>query len=128
MCWAVILPGFLCLTWASTVELHRKTRRLRMDAEKRVTSTPPVRESIGTRRTQMETSVICTSSKDQQPPSKESITGPSIEPPRAQVGLCRWLRGDSFIHSFILAISIAPLQVLYYSEALPTTARILYRS
>src|SRR6218665_3971888 len=35
---------------------------------------------------------------------------------------------DSFIHSFILAISIAPLQVLYHSEALPTTARILYRS
>ena len=34
----------------------------------------------------------------------------------------------SFIHSFILAISIAPLQVLYFSEALPTTARILYRS
>src|SRR6218665_1756365 len=31
----------------------------------------------------------------------------------------------SFIHS---AISIASLQVLYYSEALPTTARILYRS
>jgi len=31
----------------------------------------------------------------------------------------------SFIHS---AISLAPLQVLYYSEALPTTARILYRS
>ena len=30
--------------------------------------------------------------------------------------------------SFILAISIAPLQVLYHSEALPTTARILYRS
>src|SRR6218665_2383550 len=29
---------------------------------------------------------------------------------------------------FISAISIAPLQVLYYSEALPTTARILYRS
>ena len=29
-----------------------------------------------------------------------------------------------FIHSFIPAISIAPLQVLYYSEALPTTARI----
>src|SRR6218665_4224412 len=25
------------------------------------------------------------------------------------------------------SISIAPLQVLYYSEALPTTARILYR-
>src|SRR6218665_1711204 len=34
----------------------------------------------------------------------------------------------SFIHSFIPAISIAPLQVLYCSEALPTTARILYRS
>src|SRR6218665_860815 len=32
------------------------------------------------------------------------------------------------IHSFILAISIAPLQVLYYSEALPATARILCRS
>jgi len=32
------------------------------------------------------------------------------------------------IHSFIPAISIAPLQVLYYSEVLPTTARILYRS
>ena len=31
------------------------------------------------------------------------------------------------IHSFIPAISTAPLQVLYYSEALPTTARILYR-
>src|SRR6218665_1497436 len=36
----------------------------------------------------------------------------------------RWI----FIHSFIPAISIAPLQVLYYSEGLPTTARILYRS
>src|SRR6218665_125931 len=34
----------------------------------------------------------------------------------------------SFIHSFIPAISIAPLQVLYHSEALPTTAKILYRS
>jgi len=32
------------------------------------------------------------------------------------------------IHSFILVISIAPLQVLYYSEALRTTSRILYRS
>ena len=31
-------------------------------------------------------------------------------------------------YSFIPAISIAPLQVLYYSEALPTTARILHRS
>src|SRR6218665_4047674 len=34
----------------------------------------------------------------------------------------------SFIHSFIPSISIALLQVLYYSEAFPTTARILYRS
>ena len=33
-----------------------------------------------------------------------------------------------YFHSFIPAISIAPLQVLYYSEALPTTARIPYRS
>ena len=39
-----------------------------------------------------------------------------------------FLASDSFIHSFILAISIAPLQVLYYSEALPTTAQIVYRS
>src|SRR6218665_1467591 len=31
-------------------------------------------------------------------------------------------------NSFIPAISIAPLQVLYYLEALPTTARILHRS
>src|SRR6218665_232406 len=36
--------------------------------------------------------------------------------------------GQSFIHSFIPVISIAPHQVIYYSEALPTTARILYRS
>ena len=35
---------------------------------------------------------------------------------------------NPFIHSFIPVISIAPFQVLYYSEALPTTARILYRS
>src|SRR6218665_3201682 len=36
---------------------------------------------------------------------------------------------NDLIHSFIhSAISIAPLQVLDYSEALPTTARILYRS
>src|SRR6218665_2360810 len=32
------------------------------------------------------------------------------------------------LHSFTPAIYIAPLQVLYHSEALPTTARILYRS
>src|SRR6218665_456642 len=31
-------------------------------------------------------------------------------------------------HSFIQTISIAPLRVLYHSEALPTTSRILYRS
>src|SRR6218665_13564 len=35
---------------------------------------------------------------------------------------------DRAVHSFIPAISIPPLQVLYYSEALPTTTRILYRS
>src|SRR6218665_3071529 len=33
-----------------------------------------------------------------------------------------------FIHSFIPAISIAPLQDLYYAEALPTTAQLLYGS
>src|SRR6218665_2905045 len=38
------------------------------------------------------------------------------------------IQESTFIHSFILAISIAPLQVLYHSEVLPTTARILYRS
>jgi len=27
---------------------------------------------------------------------------------------------DKFLHSFTQAISIAPLQVLYYSEALPS--------
>src|SRR6218665_1974849 len=32
------------------------------------------------------------------------------------------------IHSFILDISIAPLQVHYYSEALPTAALILCQS
>jgi len=32
------------------------------------------------------------------------------------------------INSFIPAISIPSLQVLYYSEAIPTTARKLYRS
>src|SRR6218665_2591958 len=32
-----------------------------------------------------------------------------------------------FIHSFSPTISIAPLQVLYHSEALPTTGPILYR-
>src|SRR6218665_720408 len=42
----------------------------------------------------------------------------------------RFTTASHFIHSFIPAISIGPLQVLYYSEALPTTARIglLYRS
>jgi len=33
-----------------------------------------------------------------------------------------------YIHSLILDISIAPLQVHYNSEALPTTALILHRS
>src|SRR6218665_1036261 len=40
------------------------------------------------------------------------------------VGHFRLVNLFSFIHSFFLGISIAPLQVLYYSEALPTTARI----
>jgi len=37
---------------------------------------------------------------------------------------------DAFIHihSFILAVSTAPDQVHYYSEALQTSARIMYRS
>src|SRR6218665_3754606 len=34
----------------------------------------------------------------------------------------------SFTYSFIQTISIAPLQVHYYTEALPVTARILNRS
>src|SRR6218665_2722654 len=34
----------------------------------------------------------------------------------------------SFVHSFVPDISIAPLQVHYCSEVLPTTARILCRS
>jgi len=34
---------------------------------------------------------------------------------------------NSLIHSFIPYSSIAPLQVHYYSEALPTTALILHR-
>ena len=42
--------------------------------------------------------------------------------------MCECNTTYSFIHSFIRAISIAPLQVPYHSEALPTTARILYRS
>ena len=36
-------------------------------------------------------------------------------------------RGGNF-YSFIQAVSIAPLQVHYYSEALPTTALILCQS
>jgi len=35
---------------------------------------------------------------------------------------------NRFIHPFIPNISIAPLQVRYYSEELPTTALILCRS
>jgi len=38
------------------------------------------------------------------------------------------LHVSTFIHSFILNISIAPLQVHHYSEALPTTALIQCRS
>src|SRR6218665_836418 len=49
--------------------------------------------------------------------------GKSPRPVCVCIYLCMYI-----IHSFIPAISIAPIQVLYYSEALPTTARILYRS
>jgi len=42
------------------------------------------------------------------------------------VGVAFKLSAGVVCEAFILAISIAPLQVLYYSEALPTTARILY--
>ena len=51
------------------------------------------------------------------------------------VTLVGWLNTESsfsvvviFIHSFIPDISIVPLQVHYYSEALPITALILFRS
>ena len=54
-------------------------------------------------------------------PSGMSPTKYTLTPQVLQQGEYQY----SFIHS---AISIAPLQVLYYSEALPTTARILYRS
>ena len=37
-------------------------------------------------------------------------------------------RAYIYIHSFITVISIAPFQVHYYSEALPTVALILRRS
>src|SRR6218665_1977020 len=47
---------------------------------------------------------------------------------RLRPSYLRLLFIHSFIHSFIPAISIAPLQVHYYSEALQTIARILYRS
>src|SRR6218665_1284824 len=54
-------------------------------------------------------------------PSRGWVAGsPSLSKDRAG-------SNHSFIHSFILAISI-PLQVHYYSEVLPTTARMLYRS
>src|SRR6218665_3812718 len=55
-----------------------------------------------------------------------SAGGPSAKRPRLESeGRCALTQ---VIHSFIPAISVAPLQVLYHSEALPTTARILYRS
>ena len=49
-------------------------------------------------------------------------------PPGMPLGKCSLQWFVIYHPSFIPAISIAPLQVLYYSEALPTTARILYRS
>src|SRR6218665_3897425 len=45
---------------------------------------------------------------------------------RLYTSLSGWIRfytSAARLHSFIPAISIAPFQVLYYSEALPTTAR-----
>ena len=39
-----------------------------------------------------------------------------------------WNQTSKFIYSFIKAISISPLQVHYYPEALPTQPRILCRS
>src|SRR6218665_187709 len=41
---------------------------------------------------------------------------------------CKLFTVLSYIHTIISEISIAPLQVYYYSEALPTTALILCRS
>ena len=59
---------------------------------------------------------------------KVRLEGGMLEPVTRFVYLGELITEDGrFIHSFIHAISIAPLQVLYYSEALPTTARILYR-
>src|SRR6218665_3027797 len=58
------------------------------------------------------------------------VVGPSIwnDLPLSLRSLPRTLSQAFPSHSFIPAISIAPLQVLYHSEALPTTAQILYRS
>ena len=39
-----------------------------------------------------------------------------------------WCHPEVIVAQTNFAISIAPLQVLYHSDALPTTARILYRS
>ena len=52
--------------------------------------------------------------------------------PRCEIKVCTFLAKQfmsvsglqNSIHSFSLAISKAPLQVLFHSEALPTTARI----
>src|SRR6218665_855262 len=58
------------------------------------------------------------------PQKIEMGDGPCLCPPPNILDL-----RNTFYHSFIhSAISIAPLQVLYNSEALPTTARILCRS
>src|SRR6218665_581337 len=57
---------------------------------------------------------------------------PSLEPgvKAAYVGLYSrvYCRLGQSIHSFILAISVAPLQALCYSYSLPNTPQILYRS
>src|SRR6218665_2732839 len=61
------------------------------------------------------------------PPSHEHLVPVSTF--RFHDGLCILeCKGLEVIHSFIPDISIAPLQVHYYSEALPATALILCRS
>ena len=58
----------------------------------------------------------------------KSLTLHTHDCSRASLRDCFSASSSEVHHSFIPAISIAPLQVPYYSEALPTTARILYRS
>jgi len=55
--------------------------------------------------------------------------GIQLNPGSVSSPQCLFVQADfdlDFIHSFIPDISIAPLQVHYYSEALPTTALYSY--